>query len=49
MISLIVSLYKLVAKVLAARLTSVTDKLVAPNQPSLLKGRLLVDGVVVVN
>jgi hypothetical protein len=48
-ISLLGSLYKLIAKVLAARLAKVMDVLVAPTQSAFLKGRNLVDGVLVVN
>jgi hypothetical protein len=47
-ISLLGCLYKIVAKVLTARLARVMDKLVAPTQSAFLKGRQLVDGVVVV-
>jgi hypothetical protein len=38
-----------VAKILAKRLAIVMDRLVAPTQSAFLKGRLLVDGVMVVN
>jgi hypothetical protein len=48
-ISLLGSLYKLIAKVLASRLATVMDSLVAPNQSAFIKGRNLVDGVLVVN
>jgi hypothetical protein len=48
-ISLLGCLYKLVAKVLAKRLAKVMDSLVAPTQSAFLKGRFLVDGVMVVN
>lgn len=48
-ISLVSSLYKLVAKVLAGRLSTVMDKLISPNQSAFIKGRQLVDGVVAVN
>jgi hypothetical protein len=48
-ISLLGSLYKLVAKVLAARLAPVMHSIVATTQSAFLKGRLLVDGVVVIN
>jgi hypothetical protein len=48
-ISLLGCLYKIVSKVLTARLASVMDRLVAPTQSAFLKGRQLVDGVVVIN
>ncbi|GAU48545.1 hypothetical protein TSUD_99510 [Trifolium subterraneum] len=48
-ISIVGSLYKLVAKVLASRLAKVMDKLISPNQSAFIKGRQLVDGVVAVN
>jgi hypothetical protein len=48
-ISLLRCLYMLVAKVLAARLAKVMNSLVASNQSAFIKGRNLVDGVVVVN
>jgi hypothetical protein len=48
-ISLVGSLYKLVAKVLAGRLAKVIDKLISPNQSAFIRGRQLVDGVVAVN
>ncbi|WJX67033.1 hypothetical protein P8452_51532 [Trifolium repens] len=48
-ISLLGCLYKLVAKVLAKRLAKVMDPLVATTQSAFLKGRYLVDGVMVVN
>jgi hypothetical protein len=48
-ISLLACLYKLIAKVLAFRLTRVMDSLVAHTQLAFLKGRNLVDGVLVVN
>lgn len=48
-ISLVGSLYKTIFKVLVARLSSVIDKLISSNQSVFLKGRLLVDTVVVVN
>jgi len=47
-ISLLGSLYKLVAKVLAGRLAPVMDKLISSNQSAFVKGRQLVDGVVAV-
>lgn len=42
-------LYKLVAKVFATRLDKAMDKLVSHNQSTLIKGWMLVDGVVFVN
>jgi hypothetical protein len=48
-ISLLGCLYKLLAKVLAKRLAMVMDSLVASTQSAFLKGRYLVDGVMVVN
>jgi hypothetical protein len=48
-ISLLGCLYKIIAKVLTARLARVMDRLVASTQLAFLKGRQLVDGVVVVN
>jgi hypothetical protein len=48
-ISLLGSLYKLLAKVLSKRLGKVMDSIVAKNQSAFIKGRSLADGVVVVN
>jgi hypothetical protein len=48
-ISLLGCLYKIIAKVLTARLAHVMDRLVAPTQSAFIKGRHLVDGVVVIN
>ncbi|MCI10933.1 LINE-1 reverse transcriptase like, partial [Trifolium medium] len=48
-ISLLGCLYKLLAKVLAARLAKVMDSVVASTQSAFIKGRNLVDGVMVVN
>ncbi|WJX28141.1 hypothetical protein P8452_16895 [Trifolium repens] len=48
-ISLLGCIYKMVAKVLAARLASVMDDLVPKTQSAFLKGRQLVEGVMVVN
>ncbi|GAU38174.1 hypothetical protein TSUD_264000 [Trifolium subterraneum] len=48
-ISLLGSMYKLVAKVLTKRLCLVMDSLVSKNQSAFIKGRLLVDDVLVIN
>jgi hypothetical protein len=48
-ISLLGCLYKLVAKVLTARLSKVIGVLIPNTQSAFIKGRQLVDGVVVVN
>jgi hypothetical protein len=48
-ISLLGCLYKIIAKVLAARLAKVMDSVVATTQSAFIKGRNLVDGVLVVN
>jgi hypothetical protein len=48
-ISLLGCLYQLVAKVLARRLAKVMDSVIASNQSAFIKGRNLMDGVVVVN
>jgi hypothetical protein len=48
-ISLLGSLYKLIAKVLTKRLALVMDSVISTNQSAFIKGRNLVDGVVVVN
>jgi hypothetical protein len=48
-ISLLGCLYKLVAKVLAARLAKVMDFLIPNTQSAFVRGRQLVEGVVVVN
>lgn len=48
-ISLLGSLYKLLAKVLARRLAGVLNSVISPNQSAFLKGRNLVDGVLVIN
>ncbi|WJX66218.1 hypothetical protein P8452_50797 [Trifolium repens] len=48
-ISLLGSLYKLFAKVLAVRLGVVMDSLISKNQSTFIKGRFLADGVVVLN
>jgi len=48
-ISLLGSLYKLLAKVLARRLAGVMNSIISSTQSAFLKGRNLVDGVLVVN
>jgi hypothetical protein len=48
-ISLLGCLYKLLAKVLARRLAAVLNPIISQNQSAFLKGRNLVDGVLVVN
>jgi hypothetical protein len=48
-ISLLGCIYKLLAKVLAARLALVMDPLISESQSAFLKGRQLVEGVVVMN
>lgn len=48
-ISLLGSLYKILAKVLARRLAVVMNSIISSSQSAFLKGRHLVDGVLVVN
>jgi hypothetical protein len=48
-ISLLGCLYKIVAKVLAARLAMVLGDVISPTQSAFLKGRQFVEGVMVVN
>ncbi|CAJ2635167.1 unnamed protein product [Trifolium pratense] len=48
-ISLLGCLYKIIAKVLEKRLSKVIDSLIASNQSAFIKGRNLVDSVLVVN
>lgn len=48
-ISLLDSMYKLVAKILVARLVGVMGKLISPEQLTFVKGRKLVDGVMALN
>jgi len=48
-ISLLGCLHKLLAKVLARRLAGVMNSIISPSQSAFLKGRTLVDGVLVVN
>jgi hypothetical protein len=47
--SLLGCLYKLLAKVLSRRLARVIDPLVASTQSAFLKGRYLVEGIMIVN
>ncbi|WJX57524.1 hypothetical protein P8452_43075 [Trifolium repens] len=48
-ISLLGCLYKIIAKLLAARLANVMNSVVATTQSAFVKGRCLVDGVMVTN
>ena len=48
-ISLIGSMYKILSKLLAARLCRVIHKLIGPNQTTFLKGRQILDGCVIAN
>lgn len=48
-ISMVGSLYKLVARVLDSRIEKVMDKLISPNQSKFLKGKMLVYNTVVIN
>lgn len=48
-ISLLGSLYKLISKVLACRLSKVMASIISNSRSAFLKGRNLVDGVVVIN
>jgi hypothetical protein len=48
-ISLLGSLYKLLAKVLVKRLSKVMNSIILVSQSAFLKGRQLVDGVLIVN
>jgi hypothetical protein len=48
-ISLLGCLYKIIAKVLAKRLALVMDSLISTNQSAFIKGRNLVDGVLIMN
>ena len=48
-ISLLGSLYKLLSKVLAKRLSKVMNSIISVSQSAFLKGRHLVDGVLIVN
>ncbi|GKD61379.1 RNA-directed DNA polymerase, eukaryota, reverse transcriptase zinc-binding domain protein, partial [Tanacetum coccineum] len=48
-ISLIGSMYKILSKVLAARLSRVIHKLISPNQTAFLKGRQILDGCLIAN
>lgn len=48
-ISLIGSAYKIIAKTLAVRLSKVVDSLVAENQTAFIKGRQIMDGILILN
>jgi hypothetical protein len=48
-ISLLGSIYKILAKVLAERLSKVMNSVISKSQSTLLKGRHFVDGVMIVN
>jgi len=48
-ISLLGSLYKLLSKVLASRLSNVMNSIISISQLAFLKGRHLVDGVLIIN
>lgn len=48
-ISLVGCLYKVLAKLLAGRLSLVMDSVISENQTLFLKGRNIMDGIVVVN
>lgn len=48
-ISLIGSTYKILSKVLARRMNVVLGKVIGETQSAFLKGRFILDGVVVVN
>ncbi|WJX46909.1 hypothetical protein P8452_33654 [Trifolium repens] len=48
-ISLLGCIYKIIAKVLAKRLANVMDSIISSNQSAFIKGRNLLDGVLIVN
>src|SRR4051812_28960117 len=48
-ICLVGSIYKIIAKILAARLMKVIGKLVSTNQTAFVTGRNMMDGVLLVN
>lgn len=47
--SLIGSIYKVIAKLLANQLACVIDKIISPNQTAFVNGRQILDGVVIAN
>ncbi|XP_057809058.1 uncharacterized protein LOC131023530 [Salvia miltiorrhiza] len=48
-ISLIGSIYKVIAKILAQRLSAVMDSIISENQSAFIKGRFILDGVVILS
>ena len=48
-ISLLGSVYKILAKLLAERLKMVIDKLISHNQNAFIKGRQIIDATLVAN
>lgn len=48
-ISLLGCLYKILAKILLARLRKVMNSIICPNQSAFLSGRNILDGVVIIN
>ncbi|GKV49843.1 hypothetical protein SLEP1_g56570 [Rubroshorea leprosula] len=48
-ISLISSMYKIVSKILAIRLSKVLDLVISPNQTSFIGGRHIIDGIIITN